>query len=62
MSVVVKVDDNTTRAELAETLDILNFEAKRLSRQGFTVTRGAAYAKQHDRINAVLGDLLRAKH
>lgn len=58
---VVRVTDTDTRADIAETLELLNTDAKAMSRRGFTVTRGAEYARQHDRINAVLSDWEQAK-
>jgi len=58
VTTVVRVTDEDTRADLAETIGILNAEAMRLSRQGFTVTRGAEYARAHERIDAVLDELL----
>ena len=61
MTTVVRVTDEDTRADLAETIGILNAEAMRLSRQGFTVTRGAEYARAHARIDAVLTDWERAE-
>lgn len=51
---VVRVTDTDTRADIAETLALLNADAKAMSRRGFTVTRGAEYERQHERINAVL--------
>lgn len=57
----IRITDDTTRAELAETLSYLNQGAKVLSRKGWTGLASAAYALQHERINAVLTDLLNAK-
>lgn len=53
---VVLVTDETTKAELAETLSLLNAEAKALSRCGKTGTLRAEYAAWHQRIDSVLGD------
>lgn len=52
---------DTTREELAETLALMNTDAKAMSRRGYTATRGAEYAKVHGRIDAVLDDYLAAK-
>lgn len=54
MSTIVRVTDDTTRAELAETLALLNAEAKALTRRGHTGTRSAEYAAWHERIDALL--------
>ena len=61
MTTVVRVEDSTTKAELAETITLLNADAKAMSRRGFTVTHGAEYARQHARIDAVLSDWERAE-
>lgn len=53
---IVLITDGTTRDELAETLALLNAEAKALSRRGFTATRGEKYAMWHEYINSVLDD------
>lgn len=53
---VVRVTDDTTCDELAETLALLNAEAKRMSRCGKTGTLTADYAAWHARIDAVLSD------
>ena len=37
--VVVRITDTTTRAELAETLRLLNDNAKRIGRRGYCGTR-----------------------
>lgn len=55
---VVRVTDETTREDLAETLRILNENAKRIHRRGFTGTRSEEYVRAHARIDAVLADLL----
>ena len=57
---VVRITDDTTRADLADTLAILNAEAKDMSRRGKVGTLSADYARQHERINAVLEDYGRA--
>lgn len=57
---VVKVTDETTRADLAETLALLNTDAKAMSRRGKVGTLSEAYAAQHRRIDAVLDDYLAA--
>ena len=51
---IVRITDETRRPDLAETLDILNTEAKAMRRKGYTGTASVAYSLQHDRINAVL--------
>lgn len=58
---IVRVTDETTPEELAETLALLNAEAKALTRRGFIGTRSPEYAAWHARINAVLGDWLAAR-
>ncbi len=55
MSVIVVTDD-TTRSELAETLALLNTDAKALRRRGYVGVAGAEYAKVHSIINSVLDD------
>lgn len=57
---IVRVTEETTRPDLAETLGILNTEAMRLSRQGYTGTRSVEYAVAHDRINMLLAYWLEA--
>lgn len=56
----IRVTDETTRDDLAETLSYLNQGAKVLRRKGHTGIASAAYTIQHERINAVLGDWLAA--
>jgi len=56
----VRITDDTTRDDLAETLALLNAEAKALSRKGHTGTRCSEYAAWHGRINAVLSGWLAA--
>lgn len=55
---IVLVTDDTTREDLAETLAHLNEGAKAMRRRGYVGTRSAEYARQHERIDAVLVDLL----
>jgi hypothetical protein len=55
---IVRVTDETTRAELVECLGLLNAEAMRISRRGKVGLLSEAHRVQHQRINAVLGDLL----
>lgn len=57
MSTLVVTDD-TTREELLEALTNLCAGAKAMSRRGYIGTRSAEYARQHERIDAVLSDLL----
>lgn len=59
---VIVVTDDTTADELAETLAILNAEAKAMSRRGHYGTETAAYRLQHERIDAVLGEYLAKAH
>ena len=56
MSTIVRVSDETTRAELEEALTYLNQGAKVLRRKGYTGIASKAYEAQHARINAVLDD------
>lgn len=58
---IVRVTEDTTKAELAETLALLNGEAMRISRRGEVGIRSKAYTIQHERINAVFEDWERAK-
>lgn len=53
---VVVIGDDTTRAELAETIALLNENAKRIHRRGYVGVASEAYALAHKRINAVLSD------
>lgn len=53
---IVRITDDTTRAELAETLALLNADAKVLSRRGKCGTLTEDYALRHRRIDAVLSD------
>lgn len=58
---IVVVTDDTTRAELAETIRLLNLDAKALSRRGKCGTLSEDYALRHRRIDAVLGDWEKAR-
>ena len=53
---VVVDPDETTRAELAETIGHLNTAAKALSRRGFVGLMSAEYERAHALIDAVLDD------
>lgn len=53
---VVVVTDETTRADLAVTLMLLNDNAKRIHRRGYIGTASEAYVLAHRRIDAVLCD------
>lgn len=55
---VVRVTDDDTAEDLAETLSHLDAAAKAMSRRGKCGTLSAAYAAQHGRIDAVLEELL----
>lgn len=55
---IVRITDETTRHDLAETLALLNAEAKTISRRGKIGTLTADYKSWHERIDAVLTDLL----
>ena len=61
MTAVVRVTDETTREDLAETLRLLNDSAKALSRRGKVGTLSADYERQHARLDAVLDDWLAAR-
>lgn len=56
MTQVVRVTDESTRADIEEALSYLNQGAKVLSRKGYTGIASEAYTVQHARINAVLDD------
>lgn len=56
---VVVITADTTRDELAETLRLLNDNAKRIHRRGYVGTASVAYEREHQRIDAVLGELER---
>jgi hypothetical protein len=53
---IVKITDETTRADLADTLAILNAEAMRISRRGKVGTLSDDYRLRHEYINSVLSD------
>lgn len=61
MSLTIRVTNPTSQADLARDLALLNTEAKALTRRGYTATRSDEYEVWHERINAVLGDLLAAR-
>lgn len=56
---IVHVTDDTRRPDLAETLALLNAEAKTISRRGKAAMLGDDYRLRHEYINSVLTDLLR---
>ena len=58
MMPIVRITEETTREELAETLAHLVEGAKAIGRRGYCGIRSAEYARQHARIDAVLADLL----
>jgi hypothetical protein len=51
---VVVVTDDTTKAELAITIGLLNDNAKRIHRRGYIGVHSPAYECEHKRINALL--------
>lgn len=51
---VLRVTDQTTRAQLEVTIGLLNAAAKELSRRGKVGTLTEEYATAHGRIDAVL--------
>lgn len=53
---VVVVTDDTTLDQLAETLALLNAEAKAFSRRGRCGTDTDEYRRWHERLDAVLTD------
>lgn len=55
---VIRVTDEDTRDDLAETLAHLNAAAKAMSRRGKCGTLSPDYATCHLRIDAVLSELL----
>lgn len=57
----VLLDADTTREMLAETLALLNADAKAISRRGYVGTASAEYGVKHGQIDAVLSDLLAAR-
>jgi hypothetical protein len=54
MTTVIRVTDQTTRADLEITIGLLNAAAKELSRRGKIGTLTEEYATIHGRISAVL--------
>lgn len=56
---VVTITDDTTREDLLITLGLLNDNAKRIHRRGYSGTSSEDYKLAHGRINAVLGDIER---
>lgn len=54
---IIVVSDDSTRQDIIEALGYLNDTAKMLRRQGYIGTAGTSYARQHERINALLDDL-----
>ena len=54
---ILVIRDDVTRDDLIEALTYLNATAKAMRRQGYTVTAGPAYARQHARIDALLTEL-----
>lgn len=53
---IVRITDDTTRPDLAETLALLNAEAKAISRRGKAAMLGEEYRLRHEYINSVLED------
>jgi hypothetical protein len=58
MTMSIRVTDDTTPAELAETLSLLNDNAKRIHRRGYIGTHSPDYDRAHGRIDAVLDEYL----
>ncbi len=58
MTNVVIVTDDSTRADLIEALSYLNATAKDIRRKGYTGTASDAYTRQHQRIDALLTELV----
>lgn len=54
---VIRVTDESTRADLIEALGHLNATAKDMRRKGYTGTASDAYTRQHARIDALLSEL-----
>lgn len=54
---LIRVTDETTEAEILVSIDLLNLEAKRISRQGKSAMLTPAYKANHERINALLCEL-----
>ena len=55
---IIRVSDESTRADLIEALGFLNAGAKDMRRKGYAGTASAAYARQHARIDAILDELV----
>lgn len=51
---IVRITDDTTKADLAVTIGLLNDNAKRIHRRGYVGVASDAYACEHKRINALL--------
>ena len=58
MTMSIRVTDDTTADELAETLQLLCDNAKRIHRRGHIGTASADYTRAHERIDAVLAEYL----
>jgi hypothetical protein len=58
MTELIVVNDDTTRADLILALGYLNDTAKAIRRKGYTGTASDAYARQHQRIDALLSELV----
>ena len=58
MTELIVVNDDTTRADLILALGYLNDTAKNIRRKGYTGTASDAYARQHQRIDALLSELV----
>lgn len=54
---IIRVTDDTSREDLVDALTFLNDGAKAMRRKGYTGTASAAYARQHQRIDALLDEL-----
>lgn len=54
---LIRVTDDTTEAELLTSINLLNAEAKRISRCGQSAMLTTAYAANHARIDALLAEL-----
>lgn len=57
MTTTILVTDDTTRDDLILALGYLNATAKDMRRKGYIGTASAAYARQHERIDALLSEL-----
>ena len=58
MTELIVVNDDTTRDDLVAALGYLNDTAKAIRRKGYTGTASDAYARQHQRIDALLTELV----